>query len=136
MRILVVSNSPKNRESGVAGVIYNLGEQLECRGHKVEYLFPEDVPRNPLVPRRFELGYYACQVAARIWRDRQKYEVVNLHAPVGFVYGLLRKALWLKSMPRYVMTMHGLEERRGHAMSREARKGRAWYFALKNRIWH
>lgn len=136
MRILVVSNSPKNRGGGVAGVIYNLGAQLEHRGHQVDYIFRDDMPKSSLVPQRFELVHYACQVAARILRSRRKYDLVNLHAPAGFVYGFLRKALRLKSVPPYVMTMHGLEERRVHAMSREAKKGRAWHFALKNRIWH
>jgi glycosyltransferase involved in cell wall biosynthesis len=34
------------------------------------------------------------------------------------------------------MTLHGLEERRIHIMSREVRKGRAWHFSLRNRLWH
>ena len=34
------------------------------------------------------------------------------------------------------MTLHGLEERRVHAQSREAKKGRAWNFTLRNRLWH
>jgi glycosyltransferase involved in cell wall biosynthesis len=34
------------------------------------------------------------------------------------------------------MTLHGLEERRTHAMGREAEKGRAWNFRRKNRLWH
>jgi len=34
------------------------------------------------------------------------------------------------------MTMHGLEERRFRVMTREDKKGRAWNFAMKNRLWH
>jgi glycosyltransferase involved in cell wall biosynthesis len=33
------------------------------------------------------------------------------------------------------MFLHGIEERRNYAMLRESRKGRAWYFGFKNRIW-
>ena len=33
-----------------------------------------------------------------------------------------------KSGPPYVMTLHGLEERRIHVMSREVKKGHAWNF--------
>jgi glycosyltransferase involved in cell wall biosynthesis len=33
------------------------------------------------------------------------------------------------------MLLHGIEERRNYAMSREAKKGRAWHFSLKNRLW-
>ena len=35
-----------------------------------------------------------------------------------------------------MMTLHGLEERRVHAMSREVKKGHAWNFSWKNRVWH
>ena len=38
--------------------------------------------------------------------------------------------------PPYVMTMQGSEERYVRAMRLEARKGRAWNFSLKNRMWH
>ena len=75
-------------------------------------------------------------MAARILREKGKYSVVNLHAPTGFVYGLLRRALRRKHGPPYVMTLHGLEERRRHVMRREAEKGKAWNFALQNRLWH
>jgi glycosyltransferase involved in cell wall biosynthesis len=34
------------------------------------------------------------------------------------------------------MTLHGLEERRVDVMTREAKKGRAWNFGWKNRVWH
>jgi glycosyltransferase involved in cell wall biosynthesis len=37
--------------------------------------------------------------------------------------------------PPYVMSMHGLEECRNYAMTREAKKGRAHYFRWENRIW-
>ena len=33
------------------------------------------------------------------------------------------------------MSMHGLEECRNYAMTREAKKGRAHYFRWENRIW-
>jgi glycosyltransferase involved in cell wall biosynthesis len=34
------------------------------------------------------------------------------------------------------MTLHGLEERRIHGMGREAKKGKAFHFDFKNRLWH
>jgi glycosyltransferase involved in cell wall biosynthesis len=33
------------------------------------------------------------------------------------------------------MTLHGLEERRMHVMKREAKKGRAWNYSFRNRLW-
>ena len=43
MRILMASGVPKRREGGVAGVIYNLGRELERLGHSVSYVFQEDL---------------------------------------------------------------------------------------------
>jgi glycosyltransferase involved in cell wall biosynthesis len=134
MRILIASCVPGRREGGVAGVMQNLGRELERLGHTVEFVYREDLIKKS--PRRFDVLYFAVKLAAKILRERGKYSVVNIHAPNGFVYGFLRKVLPQRHCPPYVMTMHGLEERRVHAMGREARKGRAWNFGLKNRLWH
>jgi glycosyltransferase involved in cell wall biosynthesis len=135
MNILIASWTPQRREGGVAGVIWNLKGALESRGHRVDCLFLEDILPSPVGPARFESTIFAWRLARRVWRDRGRYDVVNLHAPTGFVYGLMRRTFW-RGGPPYVMTMHGLEERRAHAMRREARKGRAWHFRWMNRMWH
>ena len=136
MNILIASWTPKRREGGVAGVIYNLAHELEGMGHHVECLFHEDILDGPVFPRRLEGTYFAIKLARRILRQKDKFSVVNIHAPGGFAYGLMRKILSPKHSPPYVMTMHGLEERRVHAMSREAKKGKARHFGWKNRLWH
>ena len=41
-----------------------------------------------------------------------------------------------RGAPPYVMTMQGSEERYVRAMRMEERKGRAWNFSWKNRLWH
>src|SRR5262249_6548054 len=64
-----------------------------------------------------------------------EFDVAEIHAPNGFVYGLARRFFNSAGLPPYVMMLHGIEERRIHAMSREAKKGRAWYFRWKNRVW-
>ena len=51
------------------------------------------------------------------------------------MYGFLRRFKPGAGLPPYVMFLHGIEERRIHAMGREAKKGRAWYFRWKNRMW-
>jgi glycosyltransferase involved in cell wall biosynthesis len=135
MNILIASWTPRRREGGVAGVIWNLKGALEFRGHHVDCVFLEDVLPSPVWPARFESTIFAWRLARRIWSDRARYDVVNLHAPTGFFYGLMRRTFW-RHGPPYVMTMHGLEERRVLAMRREARKGRAWHFSWKNRMWH
>ena len=126
---------PGRREGGVANVILNLGRELRRSGHEVDCLFREDLLGNADAGR-FEAVTFARKLAEQILREKERYTIVNVHAPVGFAYGFLRHLRRSDHLPPYVMTMHGLEERRVHAMSREHRKGHAWNFTWKNRLWH
>ncbi len=130
------SGVPKRREGGVAAIIYNLGRELEHFGHSVTYVFQEDLVEPGSVSPRFSELVFSLRLERYIVKNRQKFSIVNLHAPTGFPYGLRRR--WHRSAeyPPYVMTLHGLEERRVHVMSREVKKGRAWDYSLKNRLWH
>jgi glycosyltransferase involved in cell wall biosynthesis len=136
MNILMGSGVPKRREGGVAAIIYNVGRELEKLGHQVTYVFLDDLVTPGSVSSRFSEAIFSLRLARYIARNRAKFAVVNLHAPSGFVYGIRRRWSRSSDSPPYVMTLHGLEERRVHAMSREAKKGRAWNFATKNRLWH
>lgn len=135
MRILIAAPCPRQREGGVANVVYNTGESLRARGHQVTCLFREDLlPRSVAFPR-FEALYFAIRLARELHRRRAEFDVVIIHAPVGFAYGLWRRWRSTRGLPPYVMLLHGLEERRNHVMQREAQKGRARYFRWKNRVW-
>ena len=136
MNILMASGVQKRREGGVAGVIYNLGRELERLGHRVSHIFQEDLVAPSSVSPRFNELIFSLRLGKYIADNRKKYSIVNLHAPNGFPYGLRRR--WHRSAeyPPYVMTLHGLEERRVHVMSREVKKGRAWNYSLRNRLWH
>jgi len=136
MNILMGSGVPKRREGGVAVIIYNVGRELEKLGHQVTYVFLDDLVTPGSVSSRFSEAIFSFRLARYIWENRAKFSVVNLHAPSGFVYGIRRRWRRHSDYPPYVMTLHGLEERRVHAMSREAKKGRAWNFGGKNRLWH
>ena len=136
MHILMAAGVPKRREGGVAAIIYNLGRELEARGHQVSYLFFEDLLTGPEFSGRFRETQFAFRLARHIHKNAKQYSIVNLHAPAGFVYGLRRALSPSRRWPPYVMTLHGLEDRRIHAMAREHAKGRAWNFSPRNRIWH
>jgi glycosyltransferase involved in cell wall biosynthesis len=127
---------PKRREGGVATIIYNLGRELEQRGHRVTYVFLEDLVPPGSASGRFNELIFSARLAKYVAAHRDKFSLVNLHAPSGLVYGLKRRWLGPRNAPPYVMTLHGLEERRVEVMTREAKKGRAWNFAWKNRAWH
>ena len=135
LRVLIAAGIPKRREGGAAAIAYNLGNQLENLGHRVSYVFFDDLMANE--PRsRFGDTIFSWRLANYIRENRSLFDVVNLHAPCGMAYGLLRKWHRNAGYPPYVMTLHGLEERRVHVMTREHKKGRAWNFGWKNRAWH
>jgi glycosyltransferase involved in cell wall biosynthesis len=136
LRILVAACVPRRREGGVAATIYNLSKQLEARGHSISYLFLQDLVDPNSGGQRFHETIFAVRLAKHIAKNRAKYSVVNLHGPSGFVYGWRRALPGGEDLPPYVLTLHGLEERRVRVMKREAEKGRAWNFSFKNRVWH
>ena len=136
LNVLMAAGVPRRREGGVAAIIHNLGREIERLGHEVSYLFLDDLMDRNASASRFAETIFSVRLARYITKNRSKFSVVNLHAPSGAVYGLLRKWHRCGAYPPYVMTLHGLEERRVHVMSREAAKGRAWNFGWKNRLWH
>jgi glycosyltransferase involved in cell wall biosynthesis len=136
LNILMGSSVPKRREGGVAGVIYNLGRELGRLGHNINYVFFDDLVKPDSVSPRFSELIFSARLARYIAKNRRDFSVVNLHAPAGLVYGLQQR--WFRGIdyPPYVMTLHGLEERRVHVMGREDKKGQAWNFGWRNRMWH
>jgi glycosyltransferase involved in cell wall biosynthesis len=136
VKILIAIGVLRQQEAGAAGVVFNHARELEKRGHSVNCWFLDDVLPNATGAGRFDALVFAHRVAKKILQDRQKYDVVNLHAPWGCVYGLHRKFLRPQGAPPYVFTMQGSEERAVFVMSREQRLGRAQNFAWKNRAWH
>ena len=137
LSILMAAQVPRRREGGGATIIYNLGRELEKRGHSVTYIFSG----RPVRPGQNFPTFQRALVSPAAWTvtspkprqilDRQ----YSCSLPVSF-YGIHRHWFGSRDLPPYVMTLHGLEERRIHVQSREAKKGRAWNFNLRNRLWH
>ena len=136
MRILIAIGVPRQEEAGAAGVVLNHARELAKRGHRVDCWFLGDVLAKPARSKRFEALIFAVSLAKRILRERTKYDVVNIHAPWGCGYGVVRRLLRPAGAPPYVFTMQGSEEQFVRAMREEDRKGRASNFGWKNRAWH
>ena len=136
MRVLIAIGVRRAKEAGAAGVVVNHASELQRLGHEVECWFLDDILPLPARSKRFESILFAIAVAQKILQQRNKFDVVNVHAPCGCAYGVWRKCFRPKNSPPYVLTMHGSEERYVATMKREHRKGRAWHFSWKNRIWH
>jgi glycosyltransferase involved in cell wall biosynthesis len=135
MRILMISGVTGKAEAGVAGIVYNLARELDNLGHSVKRIFFEDLLPQQEWPSRFRTIEFAKRISKYVRQARTEFDVVNIHAPFGFWYGWERRRSGVRAGPPYVMTMHGLEERRNYAMGREADRGRADYFRWKNRVW-
>src|SRR5215469_7026443 len=101
LRILMAANVPRRPEGGVAAVMYNLGRELEMRGHSLTYVFEEDLYDSQKVSQRFNQLVFAHRLERYIARDPARFSVVNLHAPSGLFYGIRRR--WLSSghLPPY-----------------------------------
>lgn len=134
MRILIAIGVSRQKEAGAAGVVLSHVAELQKRGHEVECWFLEDVLTQPVEWRRFEALRFAREIARRIRKEPARFDVVNLHAPWGCVYGKWHRRN--ASGPPYVLTMQGSEERYVEAMRLEDSKGRAWNFNWKNQMWH
>ncbi len=135
MRILMACGAPGKAEGGVAGIVLNLTKGLRDLGHDVKPMFFEDLLPKQRWPNRFRTVEFARRIARYVEETRNQFDIINIHAPFGFWYGAQRRRRGPQAGPPYVMTMHGLEERRNYAMGREAKKGRADYFRWKNRVW-
>src|SRR6266852_1238946 len=135
MRILMISGAPGKEEGGVAGIVHNLARERGNLGHSVKPMFFEDLLPEQRGPNRFLTVEFAKRTAGYVQEARNEFDIINIHAPFGFWYGAQRRWRGSQAGPPYVMTMHGLEERRNYAMGREAKKGRANYFRWKNRVW-
>lgn len=136
LRILIAIGVSKQKEAGAAGVVLNHAAELKKRGHEVECWFLEDVLKEPAKWKRFEALRFAREISRRIRMGPGTFDVVNLHAPWGCVYGRWHRKNPDGGGPAYVLTMQGSEERYVEAMRAEERKGRAWNFRWKNRMWH
>ena len=135
MRVLMIAGVAGKAEAGGAGVVYNVTKELRNLGHTVKPMFFEDLLGKPRWPARFRTIEFARSAARYVAQVKNEYDIINIYAPFGFWYGFARRRRGALAGPPYVLTMHGLEERRNYAMGREAQKGRANYFRWRNRMW-
>jgi len=136
LKILIAIGVLRVKEAGAAGVAIHHAAELQKLGHQVETWFLDDFLPQARWPARFQQLEFAVAVSRRIRHNPSAYDVANLHAPWGCVYGLSRKLFSSAGLPPYVFTMQGSEERYALEMRLEHAKGRAKNFAIKNRIWH
>ena len=77
MRIAIAAPAPRQKEGGVANVVYNTAEGLRRRGHEVTCVFREDVLEGPAIVPRFEAIQFAWCLAALLRKRRREFDVVK-----------------------------------------------------------
>src|SRR5258708_13485814 len=110
VRILIAIGVPRQKEAGAAEVVLNHTLGLQKLGHSVECWFLEDVLKRPPRPQRLESLLFAAAAAKRILRERNRFDVANLHAPCGCVYGICRKLFRPPTSPPYGLTIRATAE--------------------------
>lgn len=124
LRIADVSDQP----GGMQGYMRSSGAELEAMGHEVSYWFREDLSLPG--PARLRRLLVPVQLALGVARQRDDFDVVEIHEPLAAVYLLVARILRL---PPCTVLSYGLEERSWTAFrSRQRRKGKT--ISLKSRV--
>jgi glycosyltransferase involved in cell wall biosynthesis len=121
-RVLLVSFIEDSRWTGMGRWTHETADALRASGHQVETWFADDFPRTRGFGRLAVLGFPVVLAAALV-RRRKAFDVVVIHEPSGFWYGLMRK-LW-RSLPPIVVMSHGVETKLFRDIVRYGRAGLA-----------
>src|SRR5262245_12008450 len=122
MRILLVSFIDNNCWSGMGNWSHRMAESLEKLGYSVTCWFRDDFP----ITRRFA----RCAVlilpwvlAFRLLINRNKFDFVVVHEPIGLWYSFLRK--FLKGLPTMISICHNVESKHFKDLLRASSRGLA-----------
>jgi MMP alpha-(1->4)-mannosyltransferase len=135
LRILRIADVSRDAAGGIREYMVSSGEALERRGHSVAYWFSDDL-RVRAVPGKLRRLVIPWLIAAKVLgsrRVRRGFDIVEIHEPLAFGYGLLRAALRFGDLPPCVALSHGLEAR-GWQAQRERWRVRGERAPLGSRI--
>src|SRR5262245_57578645 len=122
MRVLLVSFIADNQWTGMGRWSHRIAQGIRQRGHTVTLWFQEDFPRLRR-SGRWAVILYPVALAARLWHCRFRFDVVVIHEPAGFWYGLLRRLS--PSLPRMIAMCHNVESKHFQELARAASRGLA-----------
>lgn len=117
MRILFMTDTPENPDSGAAGTEYQTAAGLRALGHEVDTLWANALPRRL---RHGNLHYlielpwaYRSRMMERL--ERKPYDVVHVSQPHGYLAA--RAARHHPAKPVFVHRSHGFEPRVSAALT-------------------
>jgi glycosyltransferase involved in cell wall biosynthesis len=122
MKLLFVSQVPDSRLMGVPRVLYSVGDEMQRRGHTVDYFFEDHGPR-PII-RQAALMEWAMRTAPVIGRRTRRagYDAIIATTASGWCLSTFRRVL-LPSKTRIVSWHHGFEELMWAQMLEEEQRG-------------
>jgi glycosyltransferase involved in cell wall biosynthesis len=121
LRILLVSFVANNRWSGMGKWTHSIADGLTERGHEPSAWFSEDFPG--LSHGSSSALLFPVALAWRLWKKRADFDVVVIHEPSGFWYGLMR-SIGCKVPPMIAMC-HNVESKHHREMVRYTSQGLA-----------
>jgi glycosyltransferase involved in cell wall biosynthesis len=117
--LLLVSFIPDAPWTGMGRWTYQIKAALEQAGHTVDAWFADQFPRTASLGRLSVLAFPAV-LAARLVTQRRRFDVVIVHEPGGFWYGLLRRLD--PRLPPLVAMCHNVESQHFRTMVGYARR--------------
>lgn len=129
MRILFTQAHPRDVTLGSPKSVLRLGEALVRRGHRVDYLFLDDLPPQLRERRSLYLTFPAV-IAARAVRGA--YDLVDVSSGDAFLVAALRRLLRKGQVP-IVSRVLGVEHLHWQGLTDSARAGEehlTWYHRL------
>jgi glycosyltransferase involved in cell wall biosynthesis len=132
VNILRIADVPNSRAGGMSRMMLFTGDALRQAGHRVDYLFREDLgPTSSERLRRFVIPWRLPGLVRRRQAAGAAYDVVEIHEPIAAVYCLARAAdRWL---PPVVALSHGVEAR-GRLAMLDYRRRKQLPVSLKQRF--
>jgi glycosyltransferase involved in cell wall biosynthesis len=117
MRILFMTDTPENADSGAAGTEYQTAAALRRLGHDVDAVWADQLPRrlqhgNLHYLLELPLTYQNCMLARM---HDKRYDVVHASQPHGYLAA--RASRHSTTRPVFVHRSHGLEARAAAALA-------------------
>jgi len=108
MKFLLARNVARNENAGAASTVLGLGNKLEELGHKIDYIFNDDLPyrtKNPAWHRIYFGIYLVLKLTYKRFKGL-KYDVLIISGGYGYLIPLFRS---LFGKPLFINRSHGPE---------------------------
>jgi glycosyltransferase involved in cell wall biosynthesis len=138
LRILLVGDYPPDPRLGSPKVLFKLQEELRGLGHTCDALFADDLgatPRNPYLRQAFA-PLVALSAVGRIFRERGRYDIVDVASAEGLWIAVLRRLGGFRGTA-VIARSNGLEQLNYRRMVDDHHEGlsykpwtRRWFYPL------